>query len=247
VNLLIDLGNSSCKFAIEKEGKIQKYQSQRYGPFGKLYSVKSLCDQFDHAKSVVISSVLSIEMNAQIRETLVSDGVKNIYFLDPVENSFGIKLAYADPSTLGADRVAAMIGVKEKYTGMSCIVDIGTAVTIDALDANGIHQGGVIFPGVEGMKKALLATTKIESDQKSEVKFNVLSNTTENAMHSGCMSAWVGGVEYVVNHMTSHYDGFDQVILTGGDAELLKSSLSFSVCIDDTLVLDGLKVVSQNI
>ncbi len=247
MNLLLDLGNSYCKFAIEAEGKIEKYQSQKYGPFGKLYSVKSLCDQFSNSKVVIICSVLSAEMNFQIRETLVADGVKNIYFLDPVQNSFGIRLAYADPSTLGVDRLAALIGAKAKYSGNSCIVDVGTAVTIDALDAKGVHQGGVIFPGLASMNKTLLENTKIKTDQAAEVGFNVLSSTTENAIYSGCMSALVGGIEYVVNKMTSHYDGFDQIVLTGGDALLIKSYLSLSVMIDDTLVLDGLTVVSQNI
>lgn len=247
MKLLVDLGNSCCKFAVEEEGKIEKYQSQKYGPFGKLYSVKSLCGQFSDAKAIVISSVLSTEMNTQIKETLTSDGAKNIYFLDPVKNSFGIKLAYADPSTLGVDRVAALLGAKEKYIGNSCIVDIGTAVTIDALSAKGEHKGGVIFPGVASMEKALLSNTKIQTDQTADIGFNVLANSTENAIHSGCMSALVGGVEYVVHNMSSNYDGFDQVILTGGGANLIKPYLSFSARIDDTLVLDGLSIVSQNI
>ncbi len=247
MNLLVDLGNSCCKFAVEDEGKIEKYQSEKYGPFGKLYSVKSLCGQFRDAKAIVISSVLSAEMNAQIKDTLRSDDVKNIYFLDPVTNSFGIELVYADPSTLGADRLAALIGAKHKYIGKSCIVDIGTAVTIDALDVHGVHKGGVIFPGILSMEKTLLNSTKIDTAQTAAVEFDVLAKSTENAIHSGCMSALVGGVEYVIKSMSSNCDGFDQVVLTGGDAELLKPYLSLPVTIDDTLVLDGLTFVSRNI
>jgi type III pantothenate kinase len=245
VTLLIDLGNSCCKFAIEEKGHIETYQSQKYGPFGKLNCIKSLCDQYDKAKSVIISSVLSEDMNTQIKDALTSGGEKNVYFLKTSDNNFGIDLAYINLSTLGVDRFAAMIGAKEKYTGSSCIVDIGTAVTIDAIDTNGVHQGGVIFPGVAGMKKALLKDTKIEADQMADVEYNVFANSTENAIHSGCMSALVGGVEYVVNVMAEK-DAFEQIILTGGDAELIQSHLSMSVIIDNTLVLDGLRVVSQN-
>jgi pantothenate kinase type III len=57
----------------------------------------------------------------------------------------------------------------------------------------------------------------------------------------------VGGVERVVNLMAKSNDSFDQIILTGGDAELIQSHLSMPVIMDDTLVLDGLSVVSQNI
>lgn len=247
VKLLLDLGNSRCKFSVVENGVAEKYDTQNYGPFGKLYSVKSLCDQYSDASGIVIGSVLSKEMNSQIKETLYKDGAKNIYFLDPVNNSFGINLAYADPSALGVDRVAGLIAANEKYSGNTCIVDCGTAVTLDVLDANGVHQGGVILPGVANMRKALLANTKIEINGASEVEFNVLSNTTEGAIHTGCISAVAGGIEYVVNKMASDYVSFDQVVLTGGDAEQIKSYLSLSVITDNALVLDGLNVVSQKI
>jgi type III pantothenate kinase len=246
VKLLLDLGNSRCKFAIVEKGDLKQYEAQNYGPFGKLYSVKSLSDQYSDADEVVISSVLSEEMNSQIKETLLNGAAKNVFFLAPEENSFGVKLAYADPSNMGVDRVAALIGAKEKYSGNSCIVDCGTAITIDVLDAKGVHQGGVILPGIKVMKKALLSNTKIEVSD-ADVEFDVLSKTTEGAIHTGCISAVVGGVEHVVNKMASDYDGFDQIVITGGDAEKIKSYLSMQADMDNTLVLDGLKVVSENI
>ena len=182
---MLDLGNSRCKFAVVDNDVVEKYDTQNYGPFGKLYSVKSLCDQYSDASGIIIGSVLSEEMNSQIKETLLKDGAKNIYFLDPVENSFGVSLAYANPSALGVDRVAALIAANEKYSGNTCIIDCGTAVTLDVLDAKGVHQGGVILPGVASMRKALLANTKIEIDDATEVEFNVLSGTSEGAIHTG--------------------------------------------------------------
>lgn len=247
MKLLLDLGNSRCKFAVVEKGKIEKYHTQSYGPFGKLYSVKSLCDKYADASGIIIGSVLSEEMNSQIKETLLKDGAKNIYFLNPVENSFDVKLAYANPSALGVDRVAAMIAANEKYSGNTCVIDCGTAVTLDVIDATGVHQGGVILPGVASMRKALLANTKIAIDDEMKVEFNVLSSNSENAIHTGCISAVAGGIEYVVNKMASDYDSFDQVVLTGGDAGRINSYLSLAVQMDDTLVLDGLNVVSQKI
>lgn len=250
MKLLLDLGNSCCKYAVVEKNKIEKYDIQRYGPFGKLYGVRSLCDQYSEVSGIVISSVLSEGMNSEIKEMLSKQSVENIYFLNPAVNSFGVKLCYSDPSTLGVDRLAALIAANEKYSGNSCIVDCGTAVTVDAIDASGAHRGGVIIPGQEIMKKALLANTKIEFiDAKME--FNVLSQTTENAIHTGCISAVVGGIEHVVNKMVSDYDSFDQVLLTGGGAKYLKTYASDSfqaqVSVNDTLVLDGLNVVSQQV
>jgi type III pantothenate kinase len=144
------------------------------------------------------------------------------------------------------DRIAALIAAKEKYPGTSCIVDCGTAVTIDALDTNGRHMGGVILPGIKSMRKALMSNTKIQTGE-ADVNFNVLSETTEGAIHTGCISAVVGGIEYVVNKIATNYDEFDQIIFTGGDAELLGSYLSIKMMFDASLVLDGLKAVAQKL
>lgn len=254
MKLLLDLGNSRCKFAIVDKGEITQYEVENYGPFGKLYSVKALSDKISDIDEVVISSVLSEEMNSQINEALLKGAAKKVFFLTPAENSFSVKLAYANPASMGVDRVAALIGAKEKYSGSCCIVDCGTAVTIDALDEEGIHQGGVILPGAKIMQKALMANTKIAAGDAAEAKqalensnLNVLSNTTEGAVYAGSVSAVAGGIEFVVNKMSSDYDVFDQIVFAGGDAEKMKFYLDLQAVIDHTLVLDGLKVVSENI
>jgi len=113
VKLLLDLGNSRCKFAIVEDGDVKQYAVENYGPFGKLYSVKSIADKHPDADQIVVSSVLSEEMNSQIKETLLNDTEKKVFFLVPAENSFGLELAYDDPSSLGVDRVAALIGAKD--------------------------------------------------------------------------------------------------------------------------------------
>ncbi len=251
MKLLLDLGNTRCKYAVLEEGRVKKHGIQNYSPFGKIYGVKSLCDQYGEAEGVVISSVLSKSTNSQIQETLANSGVRNIFFLKSEENSFGVKLAYIDPSAMGVDRVAALIAVNEMYSGNSCVIDCGTAVTIDALDAEGNHRGGVILPGVVGMRKALLNDTKIKvNDEK--VEFNVMSNTTEAAIHTGSICAVAGGVDYVINRMVSDYDSFDQIVCTGGGTEQVQEYLSEihsakKIHFVDTLVLDGLRVVARDI
>ena len=245
MKLLLDLGNSRCKFAILDDNGVMDYGTQNYGPFGKLYTVKSLCDKQSLTK-IVICSVLSDKMNKEIIDTLSNKDGKDVFFLAAKKNCFGVRLSYDEPSAMGVDRVAALIAVKEKYSGNSCVVDCGTAVTIDAINNNGIHQGGVILPGVRAMQNGLLDSTKIEHDNRN-VDFNIFATTTEHAIYAGCMSAVAGGIEYVVNKMASDYDVFDQIIFTGGDAEDLQDYVNQQVQIDSTLVLDGLKVVAENI
>ncbi|MEM7401065.1 MAG: type III pantothenate kinase [Pseudomonadota bacterium] len=249
MKLLIDLGNSRCKYAVMQQDGSMEYGIQNYSPFGKLYSVKSLCDKFGDTEGVIICSVLSEKMNNEIKTTLVEKDGRDVFFLQPNENSFGIDLKYNDPSTMGADRLAALISAHEKYLGNSCIIDCGTAVTVDFLNAKGVHQGGVILPGYKTMGKALLANTKIKIKQASE-GFNLLANSTEAAIYTGCVSAVVGGIEYVVNKSTSDYDAFEQIILTGGASEKVneyfsKSFQELPLLLDANLLLDGLKVVAE--
>ncbi len=251
MKLLIDLGNTRCKFAVMQQDGSMEYGVQDYSPFGKLYSVKSLNDKYNDAEKVIISSVLSDKMNADILSRLVDQDGRDVYFLQPFENSFGIQLIYDDLSTMGADRVAGLISAHEKHVGNSCIIDCGTAVTIDAIDEKGVHQGGVILPGYISMQRALVGNTKIKTNQEIE-EFNLHANTTEVAIYTGCVSAVVGGIEYVVNKMASYYDSFQQIVLTGGAAEKVnvhfsKSFKSMPLLLDDNLVLDGLKVVAQRL
>jgi len=250
MELLLDLGNSCCKYAVLENGKITKYESQSYGPFGKQYSVKSLCDQFDKLEKIIICSVLSEDMNAEIKAMLLKTDLDSIYFIEASDNCFGVELAYADPGTFGVDRLAALVALKEKYTGNSCVIDCGTAVTIDALEKSGRHLGGVIMPGIEVMKSGLLASTKIK-DVKNEPAFSVFAKNTQNAIYSGCASAVAGGVEYVVDKMISDNGQFNHIVLTGGGISEVSArfteSFSSLVTVDETLVLDGLFVISKHI
>lgn len=251
MKLLLDLGNSRCKYAHMHSDDSIQYGVQSYSPFGKLYAVKSLCDKYKNVEQVIISSVQSKKMNAEIASTLFEKNKKDVYFLNPVENSFGIQLSYDDPSTIGADRVAALIATHDKYAGNSCIIDCGTAVTIDAIDGKGKHLGGVIMPGYVLMNDGLLENTKIKMNQQSE-NFSLHANSTETAIYTGCISAVVGGIEYVVNKMSSDFDTFSNVILTGGAVEKLNehftsSFQSLPILRDENLILDGLKVVTENI
>ncbi len=245
MKLLLDLGNTRCKYALLDDSDQMEYGAKDYGPFGKLYTVKSLCDK-DNVKKVIICSVLSEKMNAEIIEVLVNKDGHDVYSLSAEKNSFGIQLAYENPITMGADRLAALVAAKNKYSGNSCVVDCGTAITIDALDADGVHKGGVIFPGAKVMQNGLLNSTNIESGY-DDVKFNIFANTTEEAIYTGCVSAVGGGIEFVVNKMIEEYEKFNQIIFTGGGAEQMRQLLNLQIEIDKTLVLDGLGIVAKNI
>lgn len=155
-----------------------------------------------------------------------------------------IKLDYLTPETLGADRLAAACGAWVATGGKSAvIIDAGTCITIDYLDAEGIYRGGAILPGLEMKFKALNAyTEKLPLIGKGTAGATaVCGRSTEESIRSGVIRATRFEVEGYVDYYRRK-DGNAEVFLTGGDAEWLSSE---GMTTGADLVMLGLKAVAD--
>lgn len=238
---LLDLGNSRCKFAIlDLEGE-DTFGALPYRDGDRLEVIASVLQPYEGLDRIVVCSVLDQGLNDQLQEHF---SASKFYFLDPSEKCFGVTSTYEDPGALGADRLAALIAAKLRYPGSTCIVDCGTAVTVDALDQHGVHCGGVIFPGFGSMCAALEMDTAMDVKEVAG-SFAVPAASTRDAIYSGCLSAVAGGIIQAIDRMQAKGTPFNQVILTGGDAELLVSLLSPKVIHEPHWVLEGLRHVSK--
>ena len=238
---LLDLGNNRCKFAILDPDAEDTFGALPYGGGDRMEVIASVLRPYDQLDRVVVCSVLDQELNEQLQERF-QEG--RFYFLGPSKNCFGVTSAYEDPGALGADRLAALIAAKVRYPGSTCIVDCGTAVTVDALDQGGVHRGGVIFPGFGSMRSALEMDTAMDVEEEAG-SFAVPATSTRDAIYSGCLSAVAGGINQAIDRMQAEGTPFDQVILTGGDAGLLVSLLAQKVIHEPYWVLEGLRHVSK--
>ena len=246
MNLLLDIGNSRCKFAILEKNKTREHGAIAYSSNNKTSKIEVLLQKNKVINKVIICSVLNDEFNQKLIETFSAHQINDYYFLDPVVKTFGVQLCYPDPANLGADRLAALIGANVKHKGNKCIIDCGTAITIDAIDAEGRHQGGVIIPGITAMHAALSSNTDIPQNNRGG-SYNVLSNSTQDAIYTGCISAVVGGIEYAVDKMQEHRNMFDKIIITGGDAEMLIPMIALKVEHEPRLVLNGLSIIESEL
>ena len=238
---LLDLGNSRCKFAILDPEAKDTFGALPYQNGNRLEIIASVLQSYEQLDRVVVCSVLDRELNSRLQEQFPTS---RFYFLDPSTNCFSVTPAYEDPGALGADRLAALIAAKVRYLGSTCIVDCGTAVTVDVLDEGGVHRGGVIFPGVGSMRAALEMDTAMDIDEEAG-SFAVPAISTQDAIYSGCLSAVAGGISQAVDRMQVEGAAFDQVVLTGGDAELLIPLLAPKVIHEPHWVLEGLRHVSE--
>ena len=151
-----------------------------------------------------------------------------------------IAIDYRTPATLGADRVAAAVGAWASYPGESLlVVDAGTAVTYDAVSADGHFLGGNIAPGMRMRLEALHRFTA--RLPKVEVPWTLdydtfLGYDTESAMILGAIYGIVGAISYYHGHL-----GADtRVVMTGGWAQQLSRLCDFDVSVEPDLVSKGL-------
>lgn len=242
MNLLLDIGNSRCKYCFLDKTETQEFGAIAYTNSDIIAEIGSLLQNNGGPEKVVICSVLNNEFNQKLIRLFDQNQIVDYYFLNPAKNTFGIQLCYQNPECLGADRLVGMIAAHAKYKGNKCIVDCGTAVTIDAMNQKGEHQGGVIMPGISSMQQALSRKTEIaNSNQRGS--YSVLPSSTQDAIYSGCISAVAGGIEYVVNTMQKHSNSFDKIIMTGGDATVFLPMLAQNIEHEPKLVLSGLTFV----
>lgn len=151
----------------------------------------------------------------------------------------GVHCGYRDPARLGVDRWLALVAAWHLTDGAVAVVGAGTAATVDFVDADGRHEGGHIAPGLGLMRSALNRTADVRPAYAAEAVVSPGSDT-EGAVSSGTFVMLLGFVEAAVRAFAERGGTAPDVVLTGGDAELLSANLTAPARHEPHLVLDGL-------
>lgn len=147
----------------------------------------------------------------------------------------GVRNSYAEPERLGVDRWLALLAARQLTSRPVCIVDCGSAVTIDVMDDDGQHLGGVIMPGLNMMRRVLHQHTA-QLPLTAAAPALGLGSCTAAAIDNGTLYALVGAIERVLASQAPTL----QLLLTGGDAVRVAPYLSSPLQIHPDLVLQGL-------
>ena len=240
--LLLDIGNTRIKWARLEGGNLGAQQAHVHleedlGPV--------LQRVFDGPtpERVVASNVAGPLVGAAIRELCEDRYGKRPDILIPAPEACGVKNGYKDPARLGADRWAAVIGAYNNGGGPVCVVDAGTAITVDAVDAKGSHLGGLIAPGPQTMRRALAGATASLRDG-GEGEFALLCHETRSAISSGGWHTAAGFLERIHHLVGKELGAKTRFLLTGGDAERLGDLVPGKFTLAPALVLQGLAVVA---
>jgi len=224
-SLFIDIGNSAVKW--------RTYDSEVFTEGVDLFSLKLLPE----AESVWVSAVAHPNIVQAIKTQF-----PNVKLVEPLKQYGRLTLSYDDPSKLGVDRFLAMLVALGRFPNSPLLViDAGSAVTFDVIDAKGVHQGGLIMPGLRALRESFPKfSTNDESINTSELK-----NSTEGAWQSGTHAMLVSAVNSQIHNFELKYPG-GVITICGGIVKEIIKELPVSVKSFDNLVLDGLESYSQS-
>jgi len=244
--LVIDAGNTNVKLGVFRGTELVaqwRLSTDRDGDV----EVRSL---FEHAglelkeiEGIAIASVVP-SLNEALRRMAEVDFELTPLFVDHTTDT-GLKILYDSPAALGADRIVDSAAAVAKYGAPCIVVDCGTATTFNAVNAAHEYVGGVIAPGIMISAEALfsraakLPRVKIERPQK------VIATSTIGAMQSGLYYGYAGLVDGVLSQMIAEMGSRPRVIATGGLAPLIADGSKFIEQVDQTLMLDGLRLIYE--
>lgn len=251
--LLIDAGNSSIKWSVLDNGKLSNSQSRVYNDVSPNRVIEEVLEMQLKATgidTIVMVSVLGNSHLQIIEEFTTRLSLKFIHVKSAIQLA-GVTNAYNEFHKLGADRLVAMIAAYHSNKGQaSIIVDSGTATTIDAVDAQGQHLGGVILSGLDLCSSGLLKNTEmlaIFNAGKDKIEPNVFSTDTKQAIASGSLFGLAGAIENICTKMEDEINGTAPIkmIICGGSAPKLLPYLSEKFQHHEDLIMQGLKVISD--
>jgi len=165
-------------------------------------------------------------------------------FIDHLVDT-GVPILYEPPSDVGADRIVDAVAAIHRYGAPCIVVDFGTATTFDAINENGEYLGGVITPGITISSDALFERAAKLPRVEIRRPAKVIGSATIEAMQSGLYHGYVGLVDGILKKMVEELGGSPKVIATGGLAPLIAKGSSFIELVDETLTLEGLRLVYQ--
>lgn len=191
---------------------------------------------------VRVASVAGEELNRQLSAFLQELGQPEPVFAKTISFQAGVKNSYTEPERMGVDRWLVMLAAYDAAKGACCVVDCGSAITIDNVDFDGQHLGGYIIPGLRLMEKGLLDnTSKIIVDRSSRQFDASPGKNTSAAVGNGIDLMFTALVEKVVADLGNKDAA---LFITGGDGELFRQLAGVGTFKPD-LVLDGLSLAME--
>ncbi len=237
MNLVIDIGNTLVKTAVFKQGKL--YFLNNHDELNTRV-INGLFAQFPEIRKGIIGSVRKLPEN--IKELFPKDF--SLLILDG-ETPLPLQHEYLTFETLGVDRIAAVIAARDHKPAQNLLViESGTCITFDFMDAAGIYKGGGISPGI-GLRFMALHNFTDKLPLVEPVKDAALiGNSTKTSIQSGVINGIKAELKEIISQYERNYENLT-VILSGGDLEYFDKNLKNNIFAVPNIVLKGLNIILE--
>jgi type III pantothenate kinase len=245
--MLLDVGNSSVKWATGEAGALEAGGRFHYRDAGFSRAAEREWRGVPAPELIAVASVAGGDVECEISAWTGRFWGMAPCYIRASKQAAGVTNGYADAAALGADRWAAIVAAHHSTTGPACVVDCGTAITIDVVDADGIHQGGLIAPGIDMMKRSLVRGTAAIGSLAPEADGarSLLSRSTSDGVNNGVMRMAAALIDRVVGDAAGRYGPDLAAVITGGDAGRLLPLLLLAPRHDRDLVLEGVAILAR--
>lgn len=240
--LTIDIGNTNIKWALWHGEAIIRSGSFAYSK-QQVQQAFSNWHELHPGGQVMVACVAG-----EAVETALTDWMRVHWSLTPVflrsTARFGDVInAYPDPTQYGVDRWAALLGARTLTHQPVCIIDAGTAITVDLVGADGRHKGGLIMPGLQMMREALMRGTAGIDQTSGNIR--VFADNTADAVSSGTLHMLRAAIIDICSSAANVLGNNMKIIITGGMSEPIVSLAGMpGMQIEPNLVLLGLRAVA---
>lgn len=246
MKLLVDIGNSRVKWGLWHDGHLRDTASVLLAEFNGDSVEAAWRSPATSIDAVWYANVAGPEYDGKMRRLC-----RDVFSLQPErvltkEKQCGVTNAYERAESLGVDRWLSLIAAHSEVDSDLCVVNAGTAVTIDLLSRAGRHHGGLILPGLSLMIQALnMHTHGIKVADFSADYGNMAASNTTDAVRWGTLAAVVGAIERTMRAYSA--SGYEPTcLLSGGDADAVANWLTVPTKKVPNLVLLGLGKVSES-
>ena len=237
--LAIDAGNTRIKWGLHDGARFVATGAVRSA---EAESLAAAWGAHPRAAGAIASNVAGPKVREALIEACARVGAV-VEVIRSQARQLGVRSSYRDPAQLGTDRWAALVAAHGAGPADQVVVNAGTALTVDALTADGEFLGGLIVPGPALMRRSLdRGTAEL---RLTEGAFEAFPRSTPDAITSGAIQACAGAVVQMAGAMAARGGGAPKIVLSGGAASEIAPHLPFAAAIRENLVLDGLVLIAR--
>ena len=238
--LTVDIGNTNITIGLFKGDKLrfkENFPTSKAQGFGLF--LRGIAVLKSAVEAAVICSVVP-KATTLIKKAIAGLGHIPIYVLGrglavPIKNRYG------RPEQVGQDRLVCAYAAMRLYGAPVIVVDLGTAITFDVVSKNREYLGGVILPGLNLSLKALHQGTALLPQARLGKPGSLIGKDTKGSMLSGIVYGFGGLIDVLVEKLSREIGEKAKIVLTGGDARLIRQYCSNSYNFEPDLILKGLK------